>query len=266
MRRCIVGEIICPTCENGFVPKKKRQRFCSALCALTSSRKMKPPKDYPTRPCPVCGSEMNYLAGSRKFGRETCGKVCGNILAGRKRTGLVRSEDTRRKLSEAHTKVLDSSTERGRRLRKASSDRMKTNNPFTRPEVVARALVTKRINGTIDAFRSGNRGGNGKLTAPQILLATTLGWRTEVAIPTGHAPGDAGFPSNYKVDIANSELRIAIEVDGVSHNSKRIRTLDEKKVPKLASLGWRVLRFTNQAVMTDLSSVLLEIKSVVADT
>ena len=56
-----------------------------------------------------------------------------------------------------------------------------------------------------------------------------------------------GYPTCYKVDCGNRRLRIAIEADGLSHNYRR--ELDAKKDAKLASLGWTVLRFSNQQIV-----------------
>ena len=102
------------------------------------------------------------------------------------------------------------------------------------------------------------------MTMPQILLAGSLGWNTEVAISLG--PKQPGYPTCYKVDIGNQVLKIAIEVDGNGHNGNKIKFLDLKKEAKLKELGWRVLRFTNQEIMTDISLVLLEIEKEIKDT
>ena len=128
------------------------------------------------------------------------------------------------------------------------------------PKNIEKGKATKRANGTLNIWL-GERGGNGKLTTPQIILACSLGWVTEFVICTGHHSYDgSGFPTNYKVDIANPVLKLAVEVDGLGHNSKKGKQLDKKKEGKLTSLGWKVLRVTNEEVMTNLSTVLLKIK------
>lgn len=85
-----------------------------------------------------------------------------------------------------------------------------------------------------------------------------LGWPTEVAISMGKRK--TGLPTAYKVDLAHVPLKIAIEVDGSSHRSKEGLQKDAKKQAALLGLGWKVLRFTNQEVMTNLFGVLSEIK------
>jgi hypothetical protein len=85
------------------------------------------------------------------------------------------------------------------------------------------------------------------MTKPQRALLGVLGsgWTPEFAISLG--PRTLGYPTHYKLDLANAELRVGIEVDGFSHNSRR--DLDQKKDAKLASLKWTVLRFSNQEIL-----------------
>ena len=92
------------------------------------------------------------------------------------------------------------------------------------------------------------------------------GWKLELAIPTQvpRKPG-CGYPTNYKVDLGNLELKLVVEVDGKMHRSKEVMLLDVKKTRKLEELGWTVLRFTNEAVMTRLSLVSLVIETVAED-
>ncbi len=75
--------------------------------------------------------------------------------------------------------------------------------------------------------------------------SSTLGWAMEVVVPTGR-PRTEKFPTCYKLDIANPQLKIGVEVDGESHASRRAQ--DQKKDAFFASIGWTVLRFTNRQV------------------
>lgn len=256
----------CEGCGASFTPRmnKRTIRFCSVVCARKhDGRARTKPRQH--RPCVICGAPVTFYP-DRKDNKATCSRACGNTLAGQKRSGQKRSEQSRQRSSESLRRVHDPSTERGRRLRQASSDRMRANNPFLRPGVAEKARTTKRIRGTLHVW-AGERGGNGKLTMPQRLLSAALAWPTEVSILTGCAPRrGGGFPTCYKVDIGNRELKIAIEVDGKGHSTERNRRLDEKKMRKLAELGWRVLRFTNEAVMTSTSEVLSVIEREVAAT
>jgi hypothetical protein len=98
------------------------------------------------------------------------------------------------------------------------------------------------------------RGGNGRgPSVPQAMLADALGWRMEFVVLTNE-PRGSGYPSHYKIDIANPFAKIAIEVDGNSHSSLARRAQDEKKDSFLVSRGWLVLRFSNREVMENLSA------------
>lgn len=94
------------------------------------------------------------------------------------------------------------------------------------------------------------RGGNGRpLSLPQLALLHVLGegWESEVAIPTGGR--GHGHPTNYKIDIANRQELLAIELDGGSHNSEKHRELDARKDEFLRGLGWRVFRVPNEEAL-----------------
>lgn len=90
------------------------------------------------------------------------------------------------------------------------------------------------------------RGGNGKLLPlPQLALLHALGdgWVAEYVVNTGDK--SRFHPYAYKIDIANPVLKIAIEVDGPSHNTTERRAQDTKKTNLLTSLGWSVYRVSN---------------------
>jgi len=136
---------------------------------------------------------------------------------------------------------------------------MKAKNPMKNPET--RALVSTKLRAM--GWKPPVRCGNGGATAPQLLLACALGWDMEVAIPTGIEKGN-GYPTCYKVDIGNADLKIAIEVDGNSHGVISRREEDAKKTALLESLGWRVLRFSNGAVMERLEECVQMVMSIIS--
>jgi hypothetical protein len=136
-------------------------------------------------------------------------------------------------------------------------------NPFRDP--VKRAEAQRKAHSRLAAsgYRTLN-GGNGRgPTRPQLMLATLLGWPTEYVVPTKGLPG---YPSHYKLDIANPKRRIAIEVDGQSHSSKAVRAKDIKKTRFLEERGWTVLRFRNAEVLRNLSAVLWVIQQALSST
>lgn len=198
------------------------------------------PKKY----CPTCGK----LVEKKK--NRFCSRACGYKDPKRRRI----SSETMRKTNLRRRKIL--------------SERMTKNNPTKDPKVIEKMKQTKRINGTLHIWQ-GERGGNGSYTEPQMLLAATLGWEIELPVKLAeHIPKggkreytDAnGWPTCYKLDIGNRELKIGIEVDGKGHRWKYKKEKDKKKEDALKPLGWKVLHFTNEEIMTNLSAVLLEIR------
>ncbi|MFC5600922.1 endonuclease domain-containing protein [Deinococcus cellulosilyticus] len=104
-------------------------------------------------------------------------------------------------------------------------------------------------------IRPVRRGGNGQgLTDAQSALwvelwrVTQLEWIPEHPIRTLQ-PRGSGYPTNYKVDLAWPDLKIAVECDGPSHSSLTRKAQDQKKQKFLESLGWKVFRFSNQEIL-----------------
>ena len=70
--------------------------------------------------------------------------------------------------------------------------------------------------------------------------------------------------SQYILDFAYLDTRLAVEVDGGYHNKENQQYDDAVRTMNLEKLGWRVLRFTNAEVFHDLESVLSRIKSAIS--
>lgn len=75
-------------------------------------------------------------------------------------------------------------------------------------------------------------------------------WKYHV-VPLGRIPG---YPTHYKLDLANPARMITIELDGPSHNAVKRKEADRRKTEKLSSLGWTVLRFWNKDILNWISS------------
>jgi len=91
------------------------------------------------------------------------------------------------------------------------------------------------------------RGGNGQLLSlPQLALLHALGegWESEFPVALGK-PRQEGLPTCYKLDLANPQLKIGIEVDGASHATIERREQDARKISTLSALGWCVYRVSN---------------------
>lgn len=94
------------------------------------------------------------------------------------------------------------------------------------------------------------RGGNGTgMTVPQRILFEALGdgWVVEHVVRLGKKR--PGFPTHYKLDIANVERMVCIEVDGPSHKATARVESDKRKDKRLADLGWTVIRIKNSDVI-----------------
>jgi very-short-patch-repair endonuclease len=132
---------------------------------------------------------------------------------------------------------------------------MKVNNPMANPE------LRKRMSILLAGRTFLARGGNGKLTPQQEVVARALNLPMEYVILTGPVKKHfKSLPNCYKVDIADPVRRLAIEIDGRTHNTKKWKFLDKRKTEVLNALGWSVLRFSNQRVDSDLEAVLKEIR------
>lgn len=70
---------------------------------------------------------------------------------------------------------------------------------------------------------------------------------------------------NYIVDFFCNKLKLAIELDGYSHNFEEVVIKDEKKELHLNSLGITVLRFDDNEVMNDINNVLRCIEIFILD-
>ncbi len=71
--------------------------------------------------------------------------------------------------------------------------------------------------------------------------------------------------ANYIVDFFCNKLKLAIELDGYSHNFEEVVIKDEKKELHLNSLGITVLRFDDNEVINDMNNVLLCIENYILD-
>ena len=130
----------------------------------------------------------------------------------------------------------------------------KFNNPMHSES--AREKMSKTLRAIGHAPKT--RGGNGRgMTEPQkhILEILGTGWVAELAIPTKVPRSAKLYPTCYRVDLGNLRMKIAIELDGRSHNGRR-SLLDVKKDEFLVGLGWKVLRLSNESAMSITSTSL----------
>lgn len=69
--------------------------------------------------------------------------------------------------------------------------------------------------------------------------------------------------SQYILDFAYLDCRLAIELDGEYHNTEDQQYDDAVRTRNLESLGWHVLRFTNEQIFNNIDAVLAKIKSAI---
>ena len=64
----------------------------------------------------------------------------------------------------------------------------------------------------------------------------------------------------YIVDFVSMEKKLIIEVDGGQHAEGEISVRDEKRAIWLSKEGYRILRFWNNEVLTNIEGVLEKIR------
>lgn len=144
-----------------------------------------------------------------------------------------------------------------------ASERMKKNNPMKSQETRQKVSNTLKRIGHKPSILGGNGRGN---TFYQQLLFDNLikidkSFSCEYIFNTKKYNQDKKYPNHYKIDIASALLMIAIEVDGPSHNSIKIKKCDKKKEDLLILAGWRVLRLSNLQIKKELQNCVLMVSS-----
>lgn len=173
--------------------------------------------------CSECGETF---VGSESQGWKSakgknvfCGPICISVLSSR---------------TASHTNTM------------YASARMTKNNPMTRLASLRKMKRTlKRI-----AHKPPVRGGNGTGLSPaERVLSEATGLQPYI-VPT-RTKRSEGYPTHYKLDLADPERMLGIEIDGASHGLLSRQAQDRKKEKFLRSLGWTIIRFTNQQAIEE---------------
>lgn len=185
-------------------------------------------------PCPVCGKPTQRR-------QRTCSPSCGARWR----------DDHRSPESEAARRAKISKT-----MKQVCTWRP---NPVDRPEVRAKISATHKERGITFLQRGGNGRGptRHELMLYQELVRLRPNWLWSLGYADSNGPRKKGLPTNYKIDIASLKWKVAVEVDGRSHEQRKAE--DAKKTAVLCSRGWLVLRFTNQQVETNPRLVAVQI-------
>lgn len=268
-----IVEKCCIYCKKTFKTRKRGKttaKFCSGQCAMKfryldpiehqkQSYRMRTPLIQ--KNCEWC---KNYFT-VRPNGKESRERrFCGTSCAAKWRVTQTEGKIHLQQMWKASIKTIKAT--KGRKNPWASERMKKLNaNPEFRAKLDQIAKLRKG-----KSF-IGKRGGNGFLTIPQKTLCAALDYPEkwmEYSISTKlvkhqlESSGDpllCSLPTCYKVDLAYPSAKIAIEVDGRSHQTKKWRFLDKRKETVLFALGWLVLRFTNKEIMTNINLVIEKI-------
>jgi|SRR5579862_1594364 len=70
---------------------------------------------------------------------------------------------------------------------------------------------------------------------------------------------------SYIVDFYCPELRLAIEIDGESHEGKRLEVVDPKRQSDIEAHGIKVIRFANEDVYNNLDGIIQSVWNLVEE-
>ena len=180
---------------------------------LAKTRRSKMPRGvYPRRPNQLKAAIKNLAKGREKEAREKANKTLREI---------AQDPEWREKVSVATKKAMHTPEVRRRHLRGLKKARVKNGVNF--------------------------RGGNGQEMTPIVRRVWAIlkkeGFVREYPVKTEKVRSSFRNVSNaYKVDFAHPRKKIALELDGRSHTSKKVQMADHKKGQVLEALGWTVLR------------------------
>lgn len=133
-----------------------------------------------------------------------------------------------------------------------------TTEAMHRPEVrkkhlkgLAKARAVHGVN-----FKGGQHQEPLDLIKPLIPLFASIGFHHEhKVVSKGH--GTSEKTRGYLlVDFGNPDKRIAVEIDGPCHKTKRGKERDKRKTIVLTALGWTIVRFSNEEAQSDPKSLV----------
>jgi very-short-patch-repair endonuclease len=108
--------------------------------------------------------------------------------------------------------------------------------------------------------------GNAKRLRKSMTRAETLLWRQLKARRLNGFGFRRQVPMGADiVDFASHAHRLAIELDGESHDFVSQQSADARRDARFVSRGYRVLRFTNDDVLKNLEGVVLAIAEAAAE-
>lgn len=227
-------------------------RFCSRSCFhVGTAAKMI------TKSCQTCGKPMTVIS-SQATEKRFCGASCS--ARWRMAQPEVRAKIFNRTVIEKTRQSLKRWWAQDGDAQRAQRERITQLNPMSNLE--SRRKMRETIIARGITFNDQTRGGNGKpLPRAHQALLDVLGdgYVAELSVGTGER--GPGRPAKWTIDIAHMSSMTAIEVDGKTHRAPAVIERDRRKDTFLASRGWRVLRFTNEEILSSIDSVVARITS-----
>ena len=258
-RKILKVERTCEWCNKKFLTAKRgisTTRFCSRHCVGFYSNSLPQTKQAITKRMPLIKKKCYWC--KKIFYIRPCGKVskmrkfCSKRCCAQWRVNRI---EWRKNHSQAMKGKIG--YWRGKK-RPDISLRMKLYNPMFNP------ITLEKMKKSMKGKTFLARGGNGQITIPQKILWEKLKLpkkSLEYPILTKDVKHlFKSVPNCYKVDIAIPKIKLAIEVDGMTHKLKKWKFLDKRKTEILNKLGWKVLRFWNQEIIENLPKVIKEIQ------
>jgi len=69
----------------------------------------------------------------------------------------------------------------------------------------------------------------------------------------------------YIADFLCKELMLIVEVDGITHDSKTALNKDKQREKELIEAGFKMIRFTDDEVLKNISGVTVELRKVITE-
>jgi len=69
----------------------------------------------------------------------------------------------------------------------------------------------------------------------------------------------------YIADFFCKGLMLIIELDGITHDNESSRTRDIQREEQLAKAGFKIVRFTDEEVLNNMTGVISKLKQIVSD-
>ena len=248
---------------RGYVPACQVQ--CSDKVLVTRAF-------FPCQRCSYAGTTGSGLGGhmvcahgnnrglKRMQARGGRCRYCGRLIANH---AALKVHERRHEDEDFDRKARDRLSRQMRATNLAHSEqirvRMQDRNPMSRPEAKEKVRAWHKCQPRHWYARLD--GGNGQPpTKPEaaLLIRLSSDWIWQYILPTA-MPRETGYPPHYKLDLACLDIKLAVEVDGKSHQTEKVRAADARKEALLVERGWTVLRFWNQEILDDPEGVVQRI-------